>query len=133
MKASRLSCALIGAAFLCSIPAFAGNTVKKSLHLSDTVRVQGVTLSPGNYKVEWNTSGPNVQLTILQGHETVATVSALVVPEPTSNAQDGYGLKADTSGNSQILTEIFFTGENYRLDVSNSASSGAKQTSISGS
>lgn len=132
MKASRFSCALIGAAFLCSIPAFAGNSVRKSLHISDTVHVHGVMLSPGDYKVEWDTPGPNVQLRILHGHDTVATVPAHVVPEPISNAQDGYAVKEDKAGTGEMLTEVFFSGENYHLDVSNSASSSAKGTSSSG-
>lgn len=133
MKLSRLSCALLGASFLCAIPALAGNTIKKSLHLTDTVSVHGVTLSPGDYKVEWTTPGPNVQLNIMEGHDTVATVPAHVVPVATQNYQDGYGLKAGKNGKTETLTEVFFSGEKYHLDIGNSASSSAKQISSSGS
>lgn len=133
MKVSRLSCALIGAAFLSAIPAFAGNTVKRSLHLTDTVSVHGVTLSPGDYKVEWTTPGPNVQVSILEGHDTVATVPARVVSVATQNGEDGYGLKAGKTGNTETLTELFFSGEKYHLAIGNPAASSAKQAPSSGS
>lgn len=133
MKVSRLSCALLGAAFLCAIPALAGNTVKKPLHLTDTVSVHGVTLSPGDYKVEWTAPGPNVQVSILEGHETLATVPAEVVPVAAMNGQDGYGLKAGKNGTSETLTELFFSGEKYHLAIGNSAASRAKQAFTSGS
>lgn len=133
MKLSRLSCALLGAAFLCAIPVLAGNTIKKSLHLTDTVSVHGVTLSPGDYKVEWTTPGPNVQVNILEGHDTVATVPAQVVPVAAQNGQDGYGLKAGKTGKAETLTELFFSGEKYHLAIGNSATSSGKQASRSGS
>jgi len=133
MKVLRLTCALLGAAFLCAIPALPGNTIKKSLHLTDTVSVHGVTLSPGDYKVEWTTPGPNVQVNILEGHDTVATVPAHVVPVATSNGQDGYVVNPGKNGKSETLTELFFTGEKYHLAIGNSAASSAKQASRSGS
>lgn len=133
MKVSRLSCALLGAAFLCAIPVLAGSTIKKSLHLTNTVNVHGVTLSPGDYKVEWTTPGPNVQVNILEGHDTVATVPAQVIPVATQNEQDGYGLKAAKNGKAETLTELFFSGEKYHLAIGNSTLPSAKQSSRSGS
>lgn len=133
MKVSRLSCALLGAAFLCAIPALAGSTIKKSLHLTDTVSVRGVTLSPGDYRVEWTTPGPNVEVRILEGRDTVATVPAQVVAVATQNGQDGYALKAGKDGKTDSLTELFFSGEKYHLAIGDSATSSAKQASTSGS
>jgi hypothetical protein len=46
MKVSRLSTLLLGSSLLLSISAFAGTTVKKSLHLYENVTVQGKQLAP---------------------------------------------------------------------------------------
>jgi hypothetical protein len=116
MKASRLSTILFGALFLSSIPTFAGNTVKKSVDITDTVTVQGVALAPGNYKFEWNGPGPDVQLTILHNNDTVATVPARIVSQNTSNNETGYGIEAGTDGGKR-LTEVFFSGEKFDLKI----------------
>lgn len=116
MKASRLSAMVfIGSLFL-SLSVFASDSHKKSLHIFDTVSVEGKTLSPGDYKVEWSGAGTNVQLMILQGRETVATVPAQEVTANSKHDQDGYTLKPGQNG-SQQLAEIFFIGQNYTLQL----------------
>jgi hypothetical protein len=127
MKASRLSTILFGALFLCSISTFAGNTIKKSVQINDTVTVQGVTLTPGDYKFEWSEPGPDVQLTILHNNDTVATVPAHITSQTASNRESGYGIEAGTDGNKH-LTEVFFSGQKYDLKIeqgANGQSSGA--------
>jgi hypothetical protein len=118
MKASRLSGALFAAALLCSIPTFANNTMKKSLEIHETISVEGVQLAPGSYRFEWNEPGPNVDVKIMHNGETVATVPAHIVQESTSNDVDGYTIKAGPNGDKyQSLTEIFFRGEKYDLQI----------------
>jgi len=118
MKASRLSGALFAAVLLCAVSAFADNTVKKSLQINETVTVGTVQLAPGSYRVEWNEPGPNVEVKIMQKGETVATVPAHMVQENTSNEQDGYGTKPGLTGDKyQRLSELFFHGEKYDLQL----------------
>jgi hypothetical protein len=126
MKASRLSTILFGALFLCSIPTFAGNgnTTKKSVDINETVTVQGVTLAPGSYKFEWSGPGPDVQLTILRNNNTVATVPAHIVSQNSSNHETGYGIDSGTDG-SKHLTQVFFSGEKFDLQIGQGASSGS--------
>ena len=116
---------LFAASLLLPVAAFAGTTNKKTLHLFETVTVQGKTLSAGDYRVEWNGSGPNVQLEIVQGRETVATVPAKIVTASGRNEQDGYTLKPSQNG-TQELRSIFFTGKDYTLQIQQpGASSGS--------
>jgi hypothetical protein len=116
MKTSRFSLAVFAASLLLSAAAFAGDGNKKSLHLDQDVTVEGTRLPAGDYKVEWNGTGPTVQVSIIRGRDTVATVPAQVVNENTPNTQDGYGMEPAQDGTEQ-LTQIFFSGKNYTLQL----------------
>jgi len=119
MKASRLSSMLtsvFAAAALFALPAFAGNTVKKSLDIHETVSVQGTQLRPGSYKFEWSGAGPEVQVSIFHNGDKMTTVPGHLVQESASNDQTGYGLKPGPNGEKD-LSEIFFSGEKYDLQL----------------
>lgn len=116
MKISRLSLIASGAALVFAASAFAGNGNKGGLHLAETVTVEGKQLAPGNYKVEWEGNGPDVQLNIVRGKTMVATVPARLVPEPVAHQGDGYGSLAQADG-SKTLTTVFFDGKKYNLEV----------------
>jgi hypothetical protein len=131
MNLSRLSTLLIGSSLLLSASVFAGDVNKKSLHLYEKVTVQGKQLAPGNYKVEWSGTGPEVTLNILKGRETVATASARVVSQPESNSQDGYALKPGNNGQ-QNLAEVFFSGEKYDLNILQPSGAGGSSSAASG-
>jgi hypothetical protein len=122
MKASRLSAVLFIGTLLLSASAFAGDTNKKSLHLYETVTVEGTQLSPGDYKFEWSGTGPNVQLSIVQGKDTLATVPVQIVSENSSNTQDGYTLTPGQNG-AEELKNVFFSGKDYTLEIQPAAAS----------
>jgi hypothetical protein len=124
MKMLKLSSMLLGGALFLSTSAFAANTIKKSLHLYEKVAVAGKLLAPGDYKVEWSGSGPDVEVNIVQGRETVATAPARIVSRGSSNEQDGYALNAGTGGN-QSLAQVFFSGERFDLDFSSASKASA--------
>jgi len=98
MKVSGISTLLLGGSLLLSVSAFAANTIKKSLHLYENVSVEGKQLTPGDYKVEWSGSGPDVKVDILKGRETVATVPARIISRGAANEQDGYELNTGKNG-----------------------------------
>ena len=130
MKASRLSAVLFVAALSLPVAALAGAMTRESLHLFETVKVQGKTLSPGDYRVEWNGTGPNVQLDIVQGKDTLATVPAKIVTKSTKSEQDGYTLKKD-HGN-QDLMSIFFSGKDYSVQIPEPGSSASASPASGG-
>ena len=116
MKASRLALILFAGSLLVAATTLAGNTTKKTMHLYEKAKVYGTLLTPGDYKVEWSGTGPNVELSILQGKDTVATVPARIVAEHTRNEQDGYILAPAKNGG-QSIQEIFFGGTKYDLEI----------------
>jgi hypothetical protein len=96
------------------------------------VDVQGKQLPPGEYKVEWNGEGPQVELNITSGKKTVASVPAQVVTVSEKNRTDGYGAKKSEDGRN-ALTEIFFQGKTYEIRLGDQAGAEASQPGATGS
>jgi hypothetical protein len=114
MKMSRNVMSLMGALLLAGA-AFAGTTSSGTLHLEETVTVQGKQLKPGDYRVQWEGTGDTVELNIVYGRKSVATVTARVVPVSEKNESNGH-VTRDQNG-STVLTQIFFRGKNYELHL----------------
>ena len=116
MKMSRLSFAVLGAALLFATGAFAQEDNKGKLTISEAVTVDGKQLPPGDYKLQWQGAGPNVELKILKGKETVATVPARIVSEPNKSSVNSYGTTKQQDG-TRALSAINFGGKNYGLAI----------------
>src|SRR5208282_3238031 len=127
MNATKLFTLLAGSSLLFSASVFAGNGNKKSLHFDTNVTVEGKSLAPGDYKVEWSGTGPDVKVNILKGKETVASVPARVVNVPVPNKQNGYSATAAKDG-SHSLTTLFFSGDKYDLQIGDATSATTSQT-----
>ena len=113
MKLSKLSLAVLGASFLLSSAAFAGNTAKGKLHLAETVTVEGKQLKPGDYNVVFDGAGSDLKLNITQGKDTIVTVPAHVTAD-LGKVHDGYGSKTEADG-SKSLISIITGGKEYDL------------------
>jgi hypothetical protein len=120
MKISRMLLTLSGAAFLFASTVLAADVNKGTLNVSEKVNVQGKTIDPGTYKVEWNGTGPTVQVTILHGKQTVATFPAQLTEQDSKNAVDAYGSEAEADGSRQ-LTAIYIGGKHTVLQLEQSA------------
>jgi hypothetical protein len=116
MKNLRLPVLLLGAGLLLSSGVFAADANKGTLQLSDNVTVQGKSLNYGKYTVEWNGAGSTVQVTILQGKQTVATFSAHLTEQPTPNPGDAYGTIAGADG-SRTLTTFYPAHKRFALEL----------------
>jgi hypothetical protein len=127
MKALKLSIAILGAALLFSAGAFAQGENKGKLSLPESVTVEGKQLPPGDYKVQWEGTGPNVEVKILKGKETVATAPARVVPQQYKNGVDAFGATKQQDG-TRVLSAIYFGGKNFSLEI---AQNSAQATSAS--
>ncbi|HTC66873.1 MAG TPA: hypothetical protein VK685_07045 [Candidatus Acidoferrum sp.] len=119
---SRISIMLFGSALLFSSAALAGGNNKGKLDLTDKIVVDGKAIEPGNYRVEWDGSGPAVQVQILQGKQTVATLSAHVTEQASPNPQDAYSTAAGPDG-SRALTAIYPGGKRLALEFDQNAAS----------
>jgi hypothetical protein len=131
MKATKLFTLLVGSSLLLSASVFAGNGNKKTLHLYESVTLDGKQLPAGDYRFEWTGTGPDVKLNVLKGKETIATVDAHIVSVALPNKQDGYSSAAGKDG-SPAVTAVFFSGEKFDLEIGQAAASttsGAATTS----
>jgi hypothetical protein len=120
MKMSRISILLFGSALVFSSAALAGQNNRGKLALTDKVVVDGQSIAPGDYRVEWDGSGPAVQVKILQGKQTVATLSAHVTEQVDPNPQNGYSTATEPDG-SRELTAIYPGGKRLALEFDHSA------------
>ena len=107
---------LVGAAFVFSSGVLAGETNKGKLHLAEKIEVEGKTINPGEYKVEWTGSGMAVQVSLVQGKQTIATFPAHVTEEASPNKSDAYGSSAKMEG-SRSLTSIYIGGKRTTLEL----------------
>jgi len=119
MKFATVSKSLVlGLALLLASSAFAGS--KATLQLSNPVLLNGTTLKPGDYKVQWEGTGPNVELTIMQGKNLVAKVPARVVDLQTPAANDAAVTRKNDSGPNS-LAGIRFEGKKFALELGESS------------
>jgi hypothetical protein len=120
MKFATVSKSLLMAfALLLATGAFAAT--KASLELTNPVTLNGTTLKPGDYKVQWEGTGPNVELSITQGKHIVAKASARIVDLPAPSENDAaVTVKNDSGPNS--LAGIRFHGKKFALDLSGGSS-----------
>jgi len=115
MKLSILSKSLVlGMALLLATSAFAAS--KGSLSVSDSVNVAGTQLKPGDYKLSWEGTGQNVELTILQGKNVVAKTQARMIDLNSASRSDATVVSNNSDG-SRSLSEIRFGGKKYALAI----------------
>jgi len=115
MKFATVSKSLVlGLALLLASSAFA--VTKASLQLSNPVMLNGTTLKPGDYKLEWEGSGPNVELSILRGKNVVAKTTAHLVELPTPAANDATVTRKNDSGPNS-LAGLRFQGKKFALEL----------------
>jgi len=116
MKLSKMATMVFGAALLLASGVMAGETNKTNVSLADKVTVEGKTLEPGTYKVEWTGSGPNVQVTVSKGKQQVASFPAQLTEQATTNSATAYSTNAATDG-SRSLTAIYVGGKKSVLQI----------------
>jgi hypothetical protein len=119
MKCSAISKSLIlGLALLLASSAFAAS--KGSLQLIDSVTVNGTKLKAGDYKLQWDGSGPNVEVSIMQGKNVVTKVPAKVVNLQSPSANDAAVTQKNSDGTS-TLSGVRFQGKTFALELGDSS------------
>lgn len=91
---------------------------KGSLELHHPTSVGGKQLASGNYTVQWDGTGDQVELKIFQGKNAVATTSARVVKVEHPMPNDAAVVVTNGDGTSS-LSQIRFGRKNYALELSN--------------
>lgn len=115
MKFATVSKSLVvGLALTLATSAFAAS--KANLTLNNPTSINGTKLKAGDYKLEWDGSGPNVEVSIMQGKKVVAKVPAKVVDLNQSSANDAALLKQNSDG-STTLAGARFQGKKFALEL----------------
>jgi hypothetical protein len=76
MKTSRSVVLLAAIVAVMLSVAWAAPKNKQTIQLPDATTVGSVTLAPGEYTVQWNGTGPDVEVSFHRGTEIVATAPA---------------------------------------------------------
>ena len=93
-----------------------------SVNIPNTAKVGDTQLQPGDYKVVWEGTGPDVQVSFMQGKNTVATAPAKLVQQ--SNPYDG---AIETTGNddsSRVINAIDLKNRSQVFTSTTAPSSG---------
>jgi hypothetical protein len=78
--------------------------------------INGAKLKPGDYKLQWDGSGPNVELSITQGKTVFAKVPAKVV-DLNSPAQANAAIVKHNDDGTSTLAGARFEGKKYALEI----------------
>lgn len=105
---------VLASAVLFAASAFAAN--KGSFDLQHPTQVGGQELAAGSYRVQWEGTGNDVQLTILRGSKQVATSSARVVDMKIKSPETSALVTVNSDG-SRSLSQIRFRGKSFALDL----------------
>ncbi|HUO25015.1 MAG TPA: hypothetical protein VMU61_05065 [Candidatus Aquilonibacter sp.] len=118
MKFAAVSKGLIlGLALMLASSALAAT--KGSLQLLDSVTVNGTQLKAGDYKLLWDGSSSNVEVSIMQGKKVLAKVPAKVVNLDAAAANDAAVTQKNNDGTSSLIG-VRFSGKKFALDISDS-------------
>jgi hypothetical protein len=113
---------LLGLTLLLATSLFAA-TNKGSMQTMSDLNVSGKTLPAGDYSLQWEGTGNNVQLNILKGKKVVATTPARLVDLSQSAGADAAVIRSNADG-SKSLAEVRFGGKKYALQIGQDSGSG---------
>src|ERR1700722_8349540 len=101
-------------ALLFTMSAFARDKNQHNVNISDVVKVGGTQLHPGSYKVEWQGTGPDVQVSFVQNGKTVATVPGTLKTNDADVTRDQIVTNLENAPN-KTLNEIDFRRDKEAL------------------
>ncbi len=107
---SIFSLALVTSAFAAS------GDYKGNFQISEPAQVNGKQIPAGEYTAKWEGTGPNVQVSIMQGKKVIATTSAQVVDLNTAASNSEAELTKGSNGD-RTLSTLRFSGKKYSLQL----------------
>ena len=124
MKLTKI--AVLSLALLLSTSMFAATASSGSMSLTHAVQLNGTQLKPGDYKITWEGTGPDVKVSVMQGKTVVATAPAHLREVEKSYSSNATLLQTNSDGSS-ALGGIRFGGKKVALDfVQETAAAGMK-------
>ncbi|MFY9675014.1 MAG: hypothetical protein WCB53_20995 [Terriglobales bacterium] len=107
---------VLGLALLLATGAFASN--KGSLHIDETVALNGQQIPAGDYTLRWDGTGPDVELSVMHGKKEVAKTSAKLVELDKAASSDQVVL-SNSSGTPSV-SQVRFGGKKTALAIASS-------------
>jgi hypothetical protein len=117
------SAAVLGMSLLLASGSFAAE--KASVKIYDPVMVGGKTLTAGDYTLQWEGTGSNVELNFLRGKTVIATAPARVV-ELAKPAIGSGTTTTEASNGGRALAEIHFRAKKMSLELGEPQSAAVK-------
>jgi ABC-type enterochelin transport system substrate-binding protein len=117
-KSLVIKSVVMGSALLLASSALAAT--KANLVLQSTTTINGAKLKPGDYKLEWDGSGPNVEVSIQQGKKVIAKVPAKIVDLNYPSLNNAALLKMNGDGTSTLAGDRF-EGKKFALEIGESS------------
>ena len=108
MKRIKYTALLSMLALLSTVSALARDKNQHSVEISDSVQVGGTQLTPGSYIVEWQGTGPEIQVNFVRDGKTVAMAPGTLKTNDAHVVQDAIVIDT-TSANTKTLEEIDFS------------------------
>jgi len=102
------------------LPSSAFAATKGQMNLLSPATINGTNLKAGDYKLQWEGTGTDVQLTILQGKNVVAKVPAKVV-DLSAPAPDNAAILNNGDNGKRTLSGARFQGKKYALQIGESS------------
>ena len=90
-----------------SLSAIAKDKNETRISLSDSVQVGTTGLKPGDYTLQWEGNGPDVQVKVLSGKNLVATIPAKLAQSTSGHAD---AITTRMVSNVKTLDEVDFAG-----------------------
>ena len=119
MKFATISKSVVlGLAVLLASSAFAAS--KANLNLQNPTSINGTKLKAGEYKLEWDGTGPSVEVSIRQGKNVLAKVPAKIVDLNSAAPNDAAVVKMNGDGTS-TLAGARFQGKKFALEIGESS------------
>jgi hypothetical protein len=116
-------------ALLLSTSLFAASS--GSMNLTQPVQLNGTQLKPGNYKVAWEGTGPEVTVSVMKGKEVVAKAPAHLKELAKKFPSNATLLQRNSDGSS-TLNGIRFGDKNIALEFAEeTAAAGVKSGTTS--
>lgn len=119
MKLGKAFGMLGASAILFVSSAFAAD--KGNMKLFEPTTVSGVQLAPGDYELQWEGTGSDVQVKVIHGKKVLATTSAKLVQLSAPASQNMTSTRS-AGDHGKALSEVSFRGKNYALAIAESAS-----------
>jgi hypothetical protein len=108
MKQIKYTTLLFILAFMSSTGSFAKDSNRHSVEIPDSVQVGSTQLKPGKYDVQWQGTGPEIQVSFVHDGKIVATVPGTLKTNDPQVTEDDIVIDT-TSANAKTLKEIDFS------------------------